>query len=61
MALGSDKVAGVEAVATAAAENALQEISQAMREIHDAAAEDVAREAEANRPIVESSDGRQSR
>ena len=51
MAAGSEKVQGIESVATAAA-RALEEISEAIGEIHEAAAE-VAREAAANRSIVE--------
>ncbi len=51
MEAGSGKVQGIENVATAAA-RALEEISDAIREVHDAAAE-VAREAAANRQIVE--------
>ena len=51
MELGSSKVAGIESVATAAA-NALQEITQAVQEVHTAATE-VAREADANREIVD--------
>jgi methyl-accepting chemotaxis protein len=51
MEAGSERVQGIESVATAAA-RALEEISDAMREVHGAAAE-VAREAAANREIVE--------
>jgi len=51
MEAGSEKVQGIENVATAAA-RALDEISAAIREVHDAAG-DVAREAAANRQIVE--------
>jgi methyl-accepting chemotaxis protein len=51
MEAGSAKVQGIETVATAAA-RALEEISAAIREVHDAATE-VAREAAANRTIVE--------
>jgi methyl-accepting chemotaxis protein len=51
MESGSERVQGIETVATAAA-RALEEISDAMREVHAAAAE-VAREAAANREIVE--------
>ena len=51
MEAGSERVQGIETVATAAA-RALEEISEAMREVH-AAATEVAREAAANRGIVE--------
>ncbi len=51
MEAGSEKVQGIEGVATAAA-RALEEISDAIREVHGAATE-VAREAAANREIVE--------
>jgi methyl-accepting chemotaxis protein len=51
MEAGSARVQGIETVATAAA-RALEEISDAIREVHLAAAE-VAREAAANREIVE--------
>ena len=51
MEAGSERVQGIETVATAAA-RALEEISEAMREVH-AAATEVAREAAANREIVE--------
>lgn len=51
MEAGSERVQGIETVATAAA-RALEEISEAIREVHLAAAE-VAREAAANRQIVE--------
>jgi methyl-accepting chemotaxis protein len=50
MDIGSAKVVGIEAVATAAA-RALEEIASAVQEVHTAAAE-VVREAEANRRIV---------
>jgi len=51
MEVGSTKVQGIEGVAVAAA-RALQEISQAVAEVHDAA-EAVAREVAANQAIVE--------
>jgi methyl-accepting chemotaxis protein len=51
MEAGSERVQGIETVATSAA-RALEEISDAIREVHAAAAE-VAREAAANREIVE--------
>jgi len=51
MELGSTKVAGIESVATAAA-YALEEITQAVREVH-AAATEVARDADANRQVVD--------
>ena len=51
MEVGSTKVQGIEGVAVAAA-RALQEISQAVGEVHDAA-EAVAREVAANQAIVE--------
>ena len=51
MEAGSAKVQGIETVAAAAA-RALEQISSAVEEVHDAAAE-VAREAAANRRIVE--------
>jgi len=51
MEVGSTKVKGIEGVAVAAA-RALQEISQAVAEVHDAA-EAVAREVAANQAIVE--------
>jgi len=51
MELGSSKVAGIESVATAAA-YALEEITMAVQEVHTAATE-VAREADANRQIVD--------
>jgi methyl-accepting chemotaxis protein len=51
MEAGSDRVQGIESVATSAA-RALEEISEAIREVHIAASE-VAREAAANREIVE--------
>ncbi|HYC33956.1 MAG TPA: methyl-accepting chemotaxis protein [Gemmatimonadales bacterium] len=51
MEVGSAKVQGIESVATAAA-RALEQISQAVGEVHDAA-EEVEREAVANRQIVE--------
>lgn len=50
MDVGSSKVHGIEAVATAAA-RALEEIAAAVQEVHTAAGE-VVREAEANRNIV---------
>ncbi len=51
MEAGSDRVQGIESVATSAA-RALEEISEAIREVHLAASE-VAREAAANQQIVE--------
>jgi methyl-accepting chemotaxis protein len=51
MEVGSVKVQGIEGVATAAA-RALEEISRAVEEVHDAA-EAVAREVAANQAIVE--------
>ncbi|MEP6688157.1 MAG: HAMP domain-containing methyl-accepting chemotaxis protein [Gemmatimonadales bacterium] len=51
MEVGSAKVQGIEGVATAAA-RALEEISHAVEEVHDAA-EAVAREVAANQAIVE--------
>ena len=51
MELGSSKVAGIESVATAAA-YALEEITVAVQEVHTAATE-VARDADANRQIVD--------
>ncbi|MGE5093200.1 MAG: methyl-accepting chemotaxis protein, partial [Bacillota bacterium] len=51
MEVGSSKVAGIESVATAAA-YALEEITMAVQEVHTAATE-VAREADANRQIVD--------
>jgi methyl-accepting chemotaxis protein len=51
MEVGSAKVQGIEGVAVAAA-RALEEISQAVKEVHDAA-EAVAREVAANQAIVE--------
>ena len=51
MEVGSAKVQGIETVAVAAAQ-ALEEISHAVGEVHDAA-EEVAREAAANQEIVE--------
>ncbi len=51
MEVGSAKVQGIEGVATAAA-RALEEISRAVEEVHDAA-EAVAREVAANQAIVE--------
>ena len=51
MEAGSAKVQGIESVATAAA-RALEEISAAVEQVHGAA-ESVAREAAANREIVE--------
>jgi methyl-accepting chemotaxis protein len=51
MEVGSAKVQGIEGVATAAA-RALEEISRAVEEVHDAA-EVVAREVAANQAIVE--------
>jgi methyl-accepting chemotaxis protein len=51
MEVGSAKVQGIESVAMAAA-RALEQISQAVGEVHDAA-EEVEREAVANRQIVE--------
>ena len=56
MAIGSDKVQGIEGVTVAAA-RALEEISQAVEAVHDAA-EVVAREVAANQAIVEQLGGR---